>query len=128
MAHMLMEYPAEELELTFAQICPAEIVVAGRPWTIEFVNETRLHELSPIDANALSFGQTLKIFIGDFVHPHLQRELVLHEVMHACVYGGQFDGKMEADTDPEEWMISGLDSPLLTTLRDNPALVAYLMG
>jgi len=111
--------------------CPNKILVAGRPWTIKFVTETKMHSLSPVDVNApsgLTFGQTLKIFIGNWTHLHLQRENVLHEVMHACFFGARFDGELDGDTDAEEWMFSGMDSPLLTTLRDNPALVTYLCG
>ena len=111
--------------------CPDKILVAGRPWTIKFVNEEKMSGISHGVADSvcgLTFGQTLKIFIGDWTHTHLQRENVLHEVMHACHYGGSFDGELGEDLDAEEWMISGIDSPLLTTLRDNPALVAYLCG
>ena len=109
--------------------CPEKILVAGRPWTIKFVNEEKMLGLhSSVDEThcGLTFGQTLKIFIGNWTHPHLQRENVLHEVMHACSIGGSFDGELSDDLDAEEWMFSGIDSPLLTTLRDNPALVAYL--
>lgn len=112
--------------------CPATITVAGRPWTIEFVNEKTMqnlveheHEDAPC---GLTFGQTLQIFIGEWTHQHLQRENVLHEAMHACCFGGMFDGELTAELDAEEWLLSGIDSPLLTTLRDNPALVAYLCG
>jgi len=111
--------------------CPGKILVTGRPWTIKFVNETTMMGLSPIVDEThcgLTFGQTLKIFIGNWTHPHLQRENVLHEVMHACAYGVSFVGELSDDLDPEEWLLSGIDSPLLTTLRDNPALVAYLCG
>jgi len=111
--------------------CPRKILVAGRPWTIKFVNETKMLGFNIMDGDAvcgLTFGQTLKIFIGNWANEHLQREAVLHEVMHACFFGGKFDGELSDDLDAEEWMLSGIDSPLLTTLRDNPALVAYLCG
>lgn len=111
--------------------CPDKVLVAGRPWTIKFVNETKMHILSPTDVDApsgLTFGQSLKIFIGNWTHKHLQRENVLHEVIHACSFGVRFDGELGDDLDAEEWFISGIDSPLLTTLRDNPALVEYLCG
>lgn len=109
--------------------CPDKILVAGRPWTIKFVNEAKMLRLSPTSDEGhcgLTFGQSLKIFIGNWTHTYLQRENVLHEVMHACSYGGSFHGPLGEDLDTEEWLISGIDSPLLTTLRDNPALVAYL--
>lgn len=109
--------------------CPSRVSVAGRPWTIEFIGEEEMHNLSPTDVPApcgLTFGQSLSMFIGDWTHEHLQRENVLHEIMHACFFGGNFAGKLSAGLDIEEWMLSGMDSPLLTTLRDNPILVAYL--
>jgi len=111
--------------------CPSKILIAGRPWTIKFVNQTKMLSLSPSSSDehtGLTYGQTLKIFIANWTHLHLQRENVLHEVMHACSYGGSWDGELSEDLDPEEWLLSGIDSPLLTTLRDNPALVAYLCG
>jgi len=112
--------------------CPDKILVAGRPWTIKFVNEAKMvrlsHGIDAAGASGLTFGESLKIFIGNWTHEHLQRENVLHEVMHACFYGARFDAELAEGSDPEEWMFSGMDSPLLTTLRDNPDLVAYLCG
>jgi Zn-dependent peptidase ImmA (M78 family) len=78
------------------------------------------------DAIGLAFGQDLTIFIASWVHPRLQRETLLHELMHACVFGAASDSIPADDTDHEEHFVSGLDAPLLATLRDNPDLVRYL--
>lgn len=52
-----------------------------------------------------------------------KREVLLHEVMHAC-----FDssGLTMKDNCPEEMVVNDLTFPLLGVLRDNPDLVAYL--
>lgn len=61
----------------------------------------------------------------------LQRENLLHEIMHAALFGVRPDhgSNMEAkDMDWEEFFISMLDSPLLMTLKYNPHVLAWLMA
>lgn len=112
---------------------PSAVNVAGRPWTIEWVStELEYKRLPGIDEDddicGATYGQDLKIVIGTWTNIHIQRENLLHEIMHACVYGGKFDGALGDGVDHEEHYISGIDSPLLTTLRDNPGVTAWILG
>lgn len=107
---------------------PAHITVGGRPWAVKVVTQPRMIQVSEGDTNCLGLahGNLLTIFVGDWLPAYMQREILLHEVLHACVFGGEFAGQLAEDVDHEEHYVSGLDAPLLATLRDNPALVRYL--
>lgn len=56
--------------------------------------------------------------------PVLEREVALHEVLHACF---QATG-MKWSEEREEAFVAGLSPVLLAALRDNPSLVRYLTG
>ncbi len=76
------------------------------------------------------------IRMGTWPALDVQRENLLHEVMHACmsVVRGEMDALPEAmakfpeDTDWEEWYITALDGPLTHTLRDNPLATKWMLG
>ena len=54
--------------------------------------------------------------------PDHQRAVLLHETLHACFHAAG----LETADDVEERIVTGLTGPLLNTLRDHPAFVAYL--
>lgn len=60
-----------------------------------------------------------------------EREVLFHELQHAC-YGvfGFADAPFQttSDSDTEEVMIRLLSPTLLRVLRDNPEVVAWLLG
>lgn len=49
-------------------------------------------------------------------------EVLLHELLHACLAGHSID------EDLEEGMVNAAAGPLLDALRRNPAVVAVLLG
>jgi hypothetical protein len=75
------------------------------------------------------------IYINPDSPPDVARLSLWHEVMHAmcaAFLGGnthwQGLGKGKTQGDREESVIRVLESPIVCVLRDNPALVAYLLA
>jgi hypothetical protein len=71
------------------------------------------------------------IYINPDDVPDVQRQTVLHEVMHATCYvilgAPEFDHLGKNRNDREENIVRMLEGPLLMVLRDNPDLAAYLL-
>lgn len=113
---------------------PERVFVNSTPWTIHFVNETKMRERNVGDDNVVgcTFQQSLEILIGDWTPEYVQRRTLLHELMHAawsnmaCVALGK-DGQVETEH-VEETVISGLEQGMFSALHDNPGLVAWLCG
>jgi hypothetical protein len=56
-------------------------------------------------------------------NPIGERELLLHEVLHACVAASSLDVPL----DQEEPLVAAIAPRLLEALRQNPALIRYLL-
>ena len=64
---------------------------------------------------------------GSMAEPNV-RDVLMHEILHACHWSaGEPLGHMKSD-DPEEDAIRILAPALLNVLRANPKLVEYLLG
>lgn len=61
------------------------------------------------------------------VGPDVQRETILHETLHAVFYLHKLDRYLSSKEDDGEEFIDALSPALLAVLRQNPALVRYLM-
>lgn len=60
-------------------------------------------------------------------HEDCTREILLHEIMHACWYvAGFFSENLKEFDDIEESSILRTSPILLSVLQDNPDLMAYL--
>lgn len=121
--------------MTVASVeCPKTVKVNGRKWTIKFVSESQMLDIEGIEGSGkgrigLTMLRKLVIHIGDFVDEYIQKETVLHEVMHACWAGVHAEADLNhEETDAEEMFCSGLDTPLLAVMRENPALMRYLLS
>lgn len=55
------------------------------------------------------------------------RDTVLHEAMHAIIYLAGIKKALELDHDDEEKLVVTLTPWILALMRDNPALVEFLM-
>lgn len=75
------------------------------------------------DANGFIVADQRRIVLRPKTHPDKQREVMLHEVLHAAVSAGNL---ILASDEDEERVVAGLTGPLLDALRRNPRLVAYL--
>jgi hypothetical protein len=56
--------------------------------------------------------------------PHLEREVLLHELLHACFS----NSSAVLEYAEEEKLVAVVSPRLLAALRDNPALVRYLLS
>ena len=66
---------------------------------------------------------SLRIRLMEGIAPGLERETLMHELMHAAYYAS---GLREYETEHEEREVTALALALLAMLRNNPELVAYL--
>jgi hypothetical protein len=65
----------------------------------------------------------LNIRVKEGMPPHLNREITLHEVLHAC-----WDiSSLPEDGVTEEQAVVRLSKSILMVLRDNPHLAAHLL-
>lgn len=90
---------------------PETITVLGLPYrvTVGKVEEAR----------ALVDFERLEISLSDSLHPHLRREALLHEVIHACEDAGEFSLK--------EHQVARLSKTLFAVLRENPGFARWLL-
>lgn len=66
---------------------------------------------------------------GDEQHETATRELLMHELLHACWYvAGLFATDLRKLDDVEEDIVRVTSPVMLQVLRDNPDLMAYLQG
>ena len=71
-------------------------------------------------ANGETYRQLCRILIADHLSYTIEREVVLHETLHAIWGATNLDG------DTEETVVTALTAPLLDVLRNNSQLVDYL--
>lgn len=58
--------------------------------------------------------------------PASMRDSLLHEVMHAVFWGAGGEKLLDLDKDAEERLVRLLSPWLLSLIRDNPELIAFL--
>jgi hypothetical protein len=116
---------------------PDWVVIGGRLWDIEwYVNqqdfERACFEVKDVtDLGAATFQWEMTIRMRTDLHITLQKENLLHECLHACWYSVVTHGDDEVDPrgrDWEEHFISGIDTPLLAMLRENPHVTKWLLS
>ena len=77
-------------------------------------------QLGDRGANGETYRQLCRILIADHLSFTIEREVVLHETLHANFGATNLDG------DTEETVVTALTAPLLDLLRSNPSLTDYL--
>ena len=97
------------------------------PLTFDITDDTMSHVLAEHEEKTAGlYGRCdykkQAIVLDPGMAPGQYRATLLHEVLHAVIHtsGAKFDD--------DEQIISALEFPLLAVLRDNHALVAYLVG
>jgi hypothetical protein len=80
------------------------------------------------DAEAISSGNEARIILrGDRPHD-ANADALLHEILHQCLFVAGIDvNQLEGGQPQEERLVRAMSGPLYAALRDNPALVAYLV-
>lgn len=108
-------------------LLPTPVFILGAPWQIELADKATINAHLE-DKIGLTLSEEMRILVGDWLAPWLQRQIVVHEILHACwripIDLGT-DGVVES-TAVEEAVVGMLDYSLLTVLRDNPELVEWL--
>lgn len=85
-------------------------------------------------ANGLSSGDRATITLRDDHPPQTQRMVMLHELLHQCLYVAGFSledisGVPAHECEKvEEAVIRSMAGPLLGVLRDNAALIKFLVA
>jgi Zn-dependent peptidase ImmA (M78 family) len=109
---------------------PRTVQIGPLQWRIStsLADYSALMELES-DTNAVGFThlKSLTISIKPDLPPSLERETVLHELIHAIIatQGGVF--ATTKDDEMEEAAVSAITPLLLTTLRGNPKVSQYLL-
>lgn len=73
------------------------------------------------NASGFFFGDEARIGIKDSLDIDVEREVLMHEVLHACIEVSGLD-----DEEAEERVIRALAPTLVDVLQRNPKLVRYL--
>jgi hypothetical protein len=60
------------------------------------------------------------------IPPHMKRQALLHELIHALLSGYEVPKGDQNSEELEHWFIRNIEETLLGALRDNKSLVAYL--
>ena len=81
-------------------------------------------EVGPADALGACLAREQIIAIDPLPSSALRTEqaTLLHELLHACVHSASIDLPLEV----EEMVIAGFSTPLLSVIRENPKIIAYL--
>lgn len=106
---------------------PTRVKVGAYTYTVK-VDADRIKELekeSETDLYGITSHGILEIALHPTVAPMVMRETLLHEVLHAVLYN---TGVADRMTDKnEEHLVRALSPALFALLRDNPALIQYLV-
>lgn len=103
-------------------ILPYTVKVGHRSFNIEYDN---MH-LDNVEADGLT-TRTGRIILRDNAVIDMQREIVLHEILHAIFFATGVELTQVEQEHVEERAVATLAGGLVQVLRDNPDLVAYLV-
>jgi hypothetical protein len=100
---------------------PTEFTVAGKHWSIEWVDHDIFNAEGAIHGDCDYSAQSIRISLKD-CHADVIRDTLLHEVIHALnSIAGIKDGCNEED------IASRLTPLLLQTFRENESLALFLL-
>lgn len=85
--------------------------------------EANLEECIGQDSNGHYVEDARKIVVRPDLTPDKEREVLMHEVLHAVMTAANL---VWPDVEDEERIVKAMAGPLLSTLRDNPKLVTFL--
>lgn len=106
---------------------PRSLLIGGGRWRVRWSAEAiraMFPDEEPLPAGGCDAAeQTLAVDPLPRA-PHLEREVLLHELLHACLS----NSSVTLDYEQEERLVAVVSPRLLAALRDNPALVRYLLS
>lgn len=112
---------------------PTELRVGPRVYTVHWSQEAwdsvRLNDDLPEGQMGRTKHFPLEVWVRPDLHPAQQRETLLHEILH-CVFSTYLPemSNVKDLSNLEEFLVDGLDVPLLQVLRDNPKVLAWLVA
>lgn len=109
---------------------PTEVDICGWRWTIEWLKpKDWASEDNGLSGVTYAMHLQIKILLSPNIHPEVLREVLFHELMHACVAtsGHTYGLKHIKNKDVEEVMIQGLSPALLAVLHNNSEVRRYLL-
>jgi hypothetical protein len=108
---------------------PKQVWIGPLRWKIKCSDKAYHAVQSLSEEHAIGFTSvdSLTISIKPGLPRSLERETLLHEILHALygTQGGVF--KVTKRSELEEASVCALSPMLMGTLRDNPTLVSYLL-
>lgn len=116
---------------------PDKLLIAGREWTLEwYVSEPEFekacYQVDDVkELGAATFQWEMTIRLRTDLHLTLQRENLLHEIMHAILYATRGWGDDDVDTSKRDWeehIVSELDTPLRAFMRDNKEAMRWILA
>lgn len=102
-------------------------------YTIEWVSEKKWLQIDDeTKAGTCWYALgAIRIRLENHGHPHHEdvlRELLLHEILHACWNDTAMDTHGQISKDElEEWVVGCLTPPLIQVLSDNPRVADYIL-
>jgi hypothetical protein len=103
---------------------PMMVLISPFRWQIKWGKHEVLKHHPNGDACGSCEMASLTIAVDAGRSEDYARAILLHEILHACIRSS--DPTIEDEA--EETAVAAITSPLLATLRDNPSVVAYLLG
>jgi len=101
---------------------PDSILIGATRWTVDH------RDLNADNDDGYVYGRTkhaqAAIQLHNDQHPSCARDTLLHEILHAILGYSP----LTLRHDEEEQIVRSIAPWLLTTLRDNPSLIEYLLA
>lgn len=111
---------------------PVVVTICGQPFRVEFVAEDEAIGKPPIASDPFRASGCMelvsqRIGIREGQAHESERDCLVHEIVHAVLRMTSSDDHFE-NYDHEEACVNALSVGLLAVLRQNPGLVAWLVG
>jgi len=103
---------------------PRAVKISPYTWSVKWSRHEVLKHHPNGDACGACDMESMTIAVDPGKHEDYARVTLLHEILHACIRSSD----PTLDDEHEETAVAAISSPLLAALRDNPGVVAYLVG
>lgn len=103
---------------------PTTVKVGPLVYDVKF-NSDYVRKLGINGANGESDLENLVITIGEHLNPQVQKQIMVHEILHCCFQAANTSFQVTKHSS-EETIVSCLESPLLEVLKDNPQLLKWV--
>lgn len=112
---------------------PRSLTIGGLDWSIVWHTE-KTWEKGEHDTKSsgetFTWALTIHVLVNEGLNPVCEREVFVHELMHACVAtsGHAYTMGHIKKGNAEEVLIQGMSPMMLGVLRNNPHIVEYLLA